>query len=166
MILNLKALHHGRSVVEQDVVMTDEQVRDGALEGAVSCRAAVDTLQFQIHAAVSFSCSVRLVCSRCLREFSQVLSGDYRVVIQNEHAPRNEEGGGDEVDFFFSDDDSEVDTRRALYDEIMISVPLMPLCSPRCEGIEAGGPKPHPAAQGEVIDPRWEALKKLKSTGN
>jgi uncharacterized protein len=165
MLFDLKSLPRGRSVVTQEVALTEEQATQAGTEGAVSCTAKVDALQFQIHASVSFSCRVRIECSRCSRVFSLPLQGKYRLVLQNRHAPRGEAADEGSVDFFFSDEDSEVDTGPALYDEIMIAIPMMPLCSPDCEGTAYGTGRTAGASAGPAsgeTDPRWDALKKLK----
>jgi|GEM_PF-496079 len=155
----LKSLAKGRSVISQEVTMSEEQAREAGIEGEVSCRAVVDALQFHIYMNISFACRVRAECSRCCTPISLPLSGHYRLVLMDRRAPRA--GADDEADFMYDADDDEVDTRQALYDEIVISTPMMPLCSPSCRGVQplAGGT----AGKGEAeIDPRWETLRKLK----
>ncbi|MBD3391765.1 MAG: hypothetical protein GF418_06875 [Chitinivibrionales bacterium] len=161
MIINLKTLNQGRCTLAQDAVMSDEHVREGAIQGPVSCRGTLDVLHYQIHVAATFSCAVRATCSRCAEELSLPLHGEFRMILQHRDAPPGESAPADEVDFYYSDDDSEVDTRQTLYDEIMTAMPIMPLCSPDCRGVENDAV---PRDRDDSIDPRWEALRKLKSS--
>jgi uncharacterized protein len=164
MIINLKTLPKGHSDVAQHVVLSDEQRQQGGLKEPVACSAAIDVLQWQIHLSITYACSVELECSRCCRIFSMPLRGTFRVILQDANSP-HAECGEEDVDFYFSWEDAEVDTRGALYDEIITAMPLMPLCSPSCKGIQAPHAQQSTAATTglqEECDPRWEALKKLK----
>jgi uncharacterized metal-binding protein YceD (DUF177 family) len=159
MRIDLRSLAKGRSIITQNVIMSEEQIRDARIEGGVACRAVVDTLQFQIHLNVSFACRATAECSRCCAPILLQVSGQYRLVLRERHAPRG--GTEEEADFLFDADNAEVDTRQALYDEILTSMPMMPLCSPSCRGVQ---PETTEGTGGgdTRIDPRWEALKRLK----
>jgi uncharacterized protein len=54
-----------------------------------------------------------------------------------------------------------VDISSAVYDEIMTALPLKPLCSEDCRGVEFGGDGGG-SGKGDAVDPRWEALRRLK----
>jgi uncharacterized protein len=104
-----------------------------------------------------------VVCARCLEGMGVPIEGALRVAIKEEqgrHGPAAEGGGG--ADFFFDAAHEMVDISSAIYEEIMLSLPMMPLCSEGCKGIERGSGK---AGGGEPqqIDPRWEGLMRLKA---
>lgn len=165
MIINIKQIPSGRSVITQDVVLTDQMAEASCCAGVITCRAEVDKLHFQIHAHVTFSCVVSLDCSRCLNKFSHPLTCDFRVIFQNRDTQKSLYGGlENEADGYYSEEDNEIDMQNFIYDEIMTSIPLMPLCSINCIGIKTTNIIDHqgPAALNDTIDPRWEALKKLK----
>jgi uncharacterized protein len=157
----------GHSVLAQEVTMTDSQTEEGRFAGKISCKAKVDRLSFQICATISYVCAVKAECSRCTESFDQEVKGSFTVVLQDEAS--RDSGAldeGDSIDRYFTEEDDEIDLRDILYDEIMTSVPIMPLCSQDCRGVaveenqkpsEERGPE-----KQSSIDPRWEALKKLK----
>lgn len=164
MVINLKTLSHGHSQISQVVVLSDEQQQESGAAGQVSCTATIDRLQWQIHAAISFGCTLNLECSRCLKKYAQRIEGEFRIILQDKNAPRSELSDED-VDLFFCSEDDEIDARGALYDEIMTAIPLMPLCSDACAGIAIETACMHSRRAGKeekTCDPRWEALKKLK----
>lgn len=158
MILELQKLSEGHSVVEQDVELDEEQTASSGVQGSVSCRAEIDRVYMQIHMHVQFSCEVRLSCARCITEFKKPIQGEYRLVLQNSASRLPNE----EIDFYFSDEDDQIDTRPALYDEIMTMIPLMPICNEMCRGVEGAEKGGGANETEEQIDPRWEALRKLK----
>jgi uncharacterized protein len=163
MIINLRTIPSGHSVIGQDVVMTEEQNEGAGVRGSVSCRAEAERIQFQIHLNVLYRCTVAQECSRCLKHYDNEVTGRYRLLLQEREGARRC-GSVDEeaVDFFFSEEDTELDTRQALYDEIMTALPLMPLCSAECRGIEREDGAAGQTEPKESMDPRWEALRRLK----
>ncbi len=112
---------------------------------------------------------VTLRCSRCLADFEQDLSIDidlrYHPVgdLEKEEAyevPKDEINIG-----FYSDD--EIDVTQIVREQLILSLPMKPLCDERCKGlcpvcgadinVETCGCK------DEAIDPRLESLKRLFS---
>jgi uncharacterized protein len=74
----------------------------------------------------------------------------------------------EEIDLVFDDASGDVDLAAFIFDEILLSVPMKPLCSEECRGIRVGG---DPAISVEylrqqprqTVDPRWKALEKLRN---
>jgi uncharacterized metal-binding protein YceD (DUF177 family) len=161
MFIDLRILPAGRSVIEQSVKLTEEQEKDSGVTGEVACRAVVDGLKFRIHMSVSFSCTANAVCSRCLKEITVPLQGQYRIVLENKNSVRQTGDNDDEADFFFTDSDKDIDTRQALYEEIVCAFPIKPLCSAECLPAVPEGEESAAAWAGP--DSRWDALKKLKN---
>ena len=67
----------------------------------------------------------------------------------------------------------EVDLAPFLRDQLLLAVPMTPLCRPDCEGllehVQAADPEDEEEVEqveldGKAIDPRWNALAKLKPT--
>jgi uncharacterized protein len=116
-----------------------------------------------LYVHLHFHGTCELECSRCLQRFAFPLKGDLRVTIKErpgKHGPAHDDG---EADFFYDSRHLEVDLRPSVYEEIMTALPLKPLCSEACSGIEFQDEKKDNASGTEEdIDPRWEALKKLK----
>jgi uncharacterized metal-binding protein YceD (DUF177 family) len=96
-----------------------------------------------------------------------------RVIIKEEEGKHGASLEDDGTDFFFDVNHEVVDISSAVYDEIMTALPLKPLCSQDCRGIEfSGGGVSFESVTSvdggdneKPVDPRWEALKKLKKDG-
>ncbi len=159
MVLHIKEIPEGHSVIEQKVTMTEEQIQDGNFCGEVFCHAEIERLQFQIFVRVRYTCTVNQECSRCLTAFEHPLAGEFSVILQDKNAP--ESLGSDDVDYTFHDRDATVDIRQSLYEEVVINAPIKPLCSDNCTGASEYIDT-DTAKKEDDIDPRWEALKKLK----
>lgn len=166
MILLVRDIPDGRSTLRQNVTIPEELSEAGGFAAVVACTAIVDRISQQILLRISYSCSVSLVCSRCLKQFDQRISGEFPVVLietesKKKAALSNEENDEDENGIYFSDTDAEVDVRHLLYEEIMINMPIQPLCAEDCAGICSSAIKSD-ADPHDTTDPRWDALKKLK----
>jgi uncharacterized protein len=97
-----------------------------------------------------------------LKKFEFSVQGECYVVLKNTSADKKHlEVQEEESDFFFNDTTDEVDIRSAVFDDILLSLPLKPLCFEACPGF----PLPMNATienqEKKCIDPRWEELKKL-----
>ncbi len=139
--------------------MTEEQIRDGDFLGTIVCHAEIEKFQFQIFLHVKYACTVHQECSRCLKIFKCPVQGTCDIILQDKNAPQDL--GTDEVDYYFSDRDTSIDIRQSLYDEAMINLSIKPLCSEKCRGVE-GFITDTRDEKGKAVDPRWEALRKLK----
>ena len=161
MLINIKDIPKGHTVIEQDVTMTEEQIQDTGFAGNVFCRAEIDRIQFQIYIHVSYTCNVKQECSRCLEEIEFPVKGDFDIVLQDRNAlGKIEDDDSDSFDYYFSERDAEIDMRQSLYEEVMVNLPIKPLCKTDCQGVTDYIEKDK--GTEEVIDPRWEALKKIK----
>lgn len=139
--------------------MTEEQIRDGGFHGDIACHADVEKFQFQVFLHVAYSCELHQECSRCLNIFECPVQGTCDIIVQDKNAHRDL--GNDDVDYYFGDRDETIDMRQSLYDEVMINLPIKPLCREECSGIE-GYKTETKDEQEKPVDPRWEALRKLK----
>ncbi|HEX7511124.1 MAG TPA: DUF177 domain-containing protein, partial [Chitinivibrionales bacterium] len=70
----------------------------------------------------------------------------------------------DDSDFLYDDETEELDMNGVLFEEIAIAVPMKPLCSETCPGMQVGETVATGTMEKKEIDPRWETLKKFKST--
>ena len=109
-----------------------------------------------------------LECSRCIKEFSYPLSSSFRV----DYMPLKEMGKdkeyelkGADLDISFYKEDR-IDLTELIKEQILISLPMQPLCSPDCKGLcpKCGKDLKVGPCKCEIkeIDPRFEILKKLK----
>jgi uncharacterized protein len=158
MILDIRAIPSGFSRITRDVELSEQQARESGLRGAAHCMAELNRTGTRIFVRVQYRCAVRRQCSRCLKLYEQQVDSSYEVILQ-QVSDADASGAPDDDDrYFFSEEDKQLDVRQALYDDIMINIPIKPLCSAQCPGIQRsdGGER------DEEIDPRWEALVRLK----
>lgn len=120
------------------------------------------TLTGTIHAGM------RLHCARCLKEFSTgrtialaflIRQGTAGETMEDDslQAPENE----------IVVDGTEVDLAAIIYQEILLEVPMQPLCSESCPGLcpicgALKGSDECKCPAETVADPRWEALARLR----
>ncbi|NLD98476.1 MAG: DUF177 domain-containing protein [Fibrobacter sp.] len=134
----------------------------------INYRAEVDRVGPTIFVHVWFEGLFKLECARCLNEVDFPLSGEFRITIKEQFGKSGQAFDDDAVDFYYDTRQELVDISPAFFDEIMTAVPLMPLCSEDCKGIDISGVKNLNVEYKNVsivkreTDPRWDALKKLK----
>jgi uncharacterized protein len=168
MILPIKRIPDGHSVLSQKVEINGEQAHWLTVKN-LSCRAEIDRIRSQLYVRLFYTGSALLECARCLSQFESPIQGDFRIVCV--HASdvgkeeKNSEFSEEEIDFVFSNTTDEIDVAPLIYEEVMVSLPMKPLCSEQCRGFEVEKKETSErriAEKDKPIDPRWEALKKLK----
>jgi len=132
------------------VRLEPEEAADSGVAGDIVCSGNFDRLGGRIRVTLSWRGEATLACARCGGEFAQTFEGTFETLVVP--LAVTDEG----AEFSYADEAQEVDLRPSVYDDIMITLPLSPLCSDSCTG---------PAdAPGYLVesDSRWDALKKLK----
>ncbi len=148
--------------LEQEVTMTEEQIRDGHFAGPLHCNAAITRINNQFYAKVSYKGAIAGTCSRCLDDITLPLKGSVEVTIKDEAQIKEPQQEVDSSEYYFVDATSIVDIRQSLYEDVMINMPIKPLCKEECPGIVEYKNEEPPEEDQKAVDPRWEALKKLK----
>ena len=106
---------------------------------------------------------VRLVCRRCLTEREERCRVPLRFILE----PGLEAGSEDEGVFSLRPEGDLVDLGPIIREELLLAVPEYPQCRPDCKGL-----CPHCGidlnqgtcdCEAVEVDPRWEALRKLRS---
>lgn len=109
----------------------------------------------------------KLECSRCLADYPFETDEAFTLVLYPRRpADASErELGRDELDVFFYDD-PEIPVSPIVEERIQMAVPMKPLCREDCRGLcpTCGADRNHGDCdcRSDTIDPRWEALEKLK----
>lgn len=162
MVIDARLVPEGRSFFEREAELSEYRGDLPPFRKPLMCRAAFDRAGDVISAVLRFDGEFEAECARCLRPIGAAVEGETRLTLKEAaglsgQAP--DDGGG--ADFFFNEADGSVDLSPAIYDEVMIALPMMPLCSEECAGAPAAS---KPAADGgeREIDPRWAGLLKLK----
>jgi uncharacterized protein len=118
----------------------------------------------------SVKISVSLSCSRCLKDFPYPLD----ITFREEYNPAEEretegekELTGRELDLSFYSND-EIDITGLIKEQVLLSVPMKPLCGPECRGIcPACGKALNEGpceCRTEEVDPRLAPLKKFRES--
>ncbi|MCX7793749.1 MAG: DUF177 domain-containing protein [Thermodesulfovibrionales bacterium] len=131
----------------------------------------VDKVGKEIFVKGYTSTEIELTCSRCLNNFKKEVSLD----ISLTYHPLSELKGDEvyelhddemEVDFYSGD---EIDIDSLIEEEILLNIPMKPLCSEDCKGLCPGcGTDLNTGScvcPGEAIDERFAILKKLLKKG-
>lgn len=110
---------------------------------------------------------VELQCSRCLKNFQRDMDVTINVVYHPVEELKGEEKHeikDDELDMGFYQGD-ELEVHELVMEQILLNVPMKPLCSEACKGIcpKCGADLNVKACNCErkEVDPRLEVLKKL-----
>ncbi|MBN2037923.1 MAG: DUF177 domain-containing protein [Chitinispirillaceae bacterium] len=159
MVIDIRTIPAGHSVVKQETGLDEYAADLPRLVAKVSCEAAIDRNGSECYVRLRFESTLEMSCSRCLKEFLFPVSGETRLVIKERQSNYGKAPGDDDADFFYDSRHLDIDLGPVLFEEILTSLPLKPLCTPECEGITV---ESDVQKEDAAVDPRWEALKKLK----
>jgi uncharacterized protein len=162
MVLTIGKIPEGHSVLSQKVEVEEDRAEWIPLVGNLECRAEIDRLTSRIAVHLFYEGKVEQECSRCLKKFEYPVQGDCYVVLHDRSADKKDpDAQEEESDFSFNDSTDEIDIRSAVFDDILLSLPLKPLCDEACPGFPLPGSVANENQEKRCIDPRWENLKKL-----
>jgi uncharacterized protein len=135
-----------------------EIVSSGRLEAEIT----LDKHETFIEADFSIRGTVKLTCDRSLEPFDEALDIHKKVMFKYGEAPGEI---SDEI-IIISRDETSLELGQLMYEFIAVAVPIKKL-HPKFRSEEAGteeGKIVYRASTGEEpsVDPRWEALRKLK----
>lgn len=169
MFIDVRAIPEGVSTINQESSL--ESVKDDLpkLSGKMKCYGDANRIGETIYVHLKFKGAVVLQCSRCLDDYDSPVEGECTIIIKEVAGKHGRVEDDDQVSFYSDlNRNDQLDISSAIYDEIMVNMPLKPLCSLDCKGIEINNDDLSIDMSGKKkiekeIDPRWEALKKLKS---
>jgi uncharacterized protein len=165
MILDIRTIPAGHSVVSQTTELSAYKEDLPPFSEKVVCEAAIDRSGQILYVHLQFKGTFTLECSRCCRPYAYPISSALRLVVKEQPGRSGPSIEDESVDFFYDNRNPDVDLGPAIYEEIMTSLPLKPLCSEECTGVEIHTENVRVIDKNEnndAIDPRWEALKKIK----
>ncbi len=126
----------------------------------------VDKIGDEVLFKGNLSTSIELRCSRCLKAFKKDMDIDIDVVYHSVSELKEEtyEIKEDELDTGFYRGD-ELDLDELLLEQLILNIPMKPLCKESCRGICPGCGKDLNIegcdCEKTALDPRFEKLKKL-----
>lgn len=132
---------------------------------------SIDKTETHIYIKANVGSKAHFSCDRCLKEFEQEISGDfklyYEVISHGSHAHLVEEKNSSQDDTvrIFRADHKQIDLTSDIREIILLTIPMKIVCSQDCKGICPGCGKDLNQEQcvcsKQPIDPRWEGLQKL-----
>lgn len=152
--LHQLALDSGAKEVDLD----PEKFRD------VHVQARLDVSERRVLVMLDATAVATLECDRTLRLFDQEIGGSYHVVFAPEEFTAQAEDAYDDVRTFDASD-TEIDITDIVRDTILLAVPQR-CVAPGAEDEEIPTQFGAPDDEQDAIDPRWEALRALKSGVN
>ncbi len=149
----------------QDIQLEIDEIR---VSGHLEFKGRLDRLEKDVIVRGNLNTTVEVVCGRCLENFqlpvSSRVEAEYRLRVEK---PQEEEIELIEEDadvYYYTQD--KLNLEEALRDQILLAVPLKPLCLTDCKGLcPECGANLNQGACGcpqENVDPRLEALKALR----
>ena len=112
--------------------------------------------------------AIELQCSRCLEQYSIEKTMELSIVVKTRDPLRREAQDHDEGEDVFLIDGVEFDPGVVIVQELILEVPMKPLCNEDCPGLcskcgqlKASGYCSCP--EEEITDSRWAELAKLKN---
>lgn len=151
------------TVVARDMEITTSRIPDGepiVVDVSLTADHRGVTARGTIHSAWEGE------CRRCLELVRTDIAVDLHVTFLSEADFETHEPGPDEIDAYAIDGEM-VDLGEVVREELMLSLPLSPLCSDGCEGVESeyfSSRDSDPAVDDSdepPIDPRWAVLSEL-----
>ena len=131
---------------------------------AVTIHKILDTVTLEI----SVEAALDLDCGRCLEPFTLPVQSGFRhsmVPARDEEEDQKADLADEDISFGYYQDDL-IDLDALVYEQIMLQVPIKPLCAEACRGLCAQCGANLNAAPCEcgpaAVDSRLEALKKFK----
>jgi len=164
--IDLKALTEDVTPLEYELddqffqQLEDAQLQQGSLHVSGSIRKAVGFYELQLHSAGT----VRVTCDRCLDPMDQPIEADLRLVVKL----GSEQTDDDDV-VVVDEAQGVLDTAWLIYESIALAVPIQHVHQlGGCNDAMMRMLEEHSAARSsdadaqQAIDPRWDALRKLK----
>jgi uncharacterized protein len=143
---------------------------EGILRKDVCIQGSLSKVGWEVILKGSISTEMEMICSRCL----EPLNYEVRSKVSSRYVPGQEAGRQDtDVELHASDiemeyySDDRIDLTQAVYDQMILSLPLVQLCREDCKGVcpHCGVNRNKESCQCSdkgSIDPRLAVLKTLK----
>jgi uncharacterized protein len=149
-------------------VELQESIESDAIISPIKAHLKIDKVGTEITIKGELSVEIKLQCSRCLKDFYNIIAVPIDVVYHPVEELKGEEMHEIKVEELDMDFYSgvELDLLNLMNEQIILNLPMKPLCTELCKGIcpkcgmdlNAG----ECSCNIKEIDPRFEVLKKIK----
>jgi len=143
---------------------------EGVLTREVDIAGSLVNTSLDIKVSGEIHSAVRLFCSRCLEPFPFEIEAKFscsyipKPVEESLDSEVELKAADIEIEFY---EENKIDLAQLIYDQMMLSLPVLRLCSETCKGIcpQCGinlNKAKCDCDNGEDVDPRFAVLKSLK----
>ncbi len=162
--LDRSSIEIDTTVIAKGLGITTSRIPDG---GAVHVRASITSDHTGIGVRGTVTSQLEGECRRCLELVGALIEAAMNVTFLDEASFEKHEPGPDDADAYSFDGES-IDLGEVVREELMLALPLAPLCSDGCIGADperfladdADGETGDSDAE-DAVDPRWAALSEL-----
>ena len=165
--IDLKSLTDEVTTLERDLddsffaALDSAEVQSGSLHVSVSIRKMTGFFELLIHTAGT----VDILCDRCLDMMAQPIEADCRYVVKLGSTNSEE----DDV-ITVNENEGILDTAWLIYESVVLAIPIQHVHAPgKCNPAmtkaleELSADRSGDVESSQPVDPRWEALLKMKS---
>jgi len=162
-LLNLKEIFESFDVFERSYILTPEEVGFPADLGEIRepvevfVRITKDRDGYKVN--LSIVGGVELECSRCLSPFRKELSQEVEKHLESYPTGGSLYLSPQDLEVSFMEEPGVVDLSELVREEIILSVPMKPLCRPDCLGLHQAPPLME--EKDRPTDPRFAILRNL-----
>ncbi len=160
---NIAAITDGQSSLEADVLPEELGLGDNIeFNKTIHVVHQINKVGPEVFIKSTLQTTLNLQCDVCLDSFLYNVTDSVNVILTTDS---NLAEGEDDV-YLVSDVTSEIDITESIRQSLLLDIPFKKKCSSACKGLcptcGANLNKGPCTCKNETIDPRWEALKKVK----
>jgi len=127
----------------QDFPILAEMVKNGEIEflTPLNIRLKAFRIRELYEVQGTFSASVRLACSRCLKDFATTLAGEFELTYTKEVPGLMDVLDEQEIELKFEEigllyfKGEEIHLHQGIQEQVVMAFPLQPLCHENCKGL-------------------------------
>lgn len=165
MKIQLMTLSEGEHIFTAQLPPAELSFNPENFSQAVNTTIRVDKRGDNFYIKIKADTSGSFNCDRCLADIDKKLYGELTIIYTEDEHLWGE--GADEDIRLVPKDGNKIDLTGDIRDAILLTIPTKQLCSEECKGLcprcGINFNEESCSCKSEEVDPRWEALKKLKT---
>ena len=161
--LNISSYSEGLTKEKRTIQPSEIDLSEPEFYHPIDLLFNINKIGSEVFLKAQINTPVVLLCDRCLSEYKYELDEKINIVCTTDNNLIND----DEDDIYFiSETTHEIDITDSIRDAILLNIPQKKLCAETCKGLcprcGINFNEKTCNCKSEKIDPRWEALKKIK----
>jgi len=161
--LNISSYSEGLTTEKRTIQSSDVELTDQEFYHPIDLLFNINKVSSEVFIKAKISTKVDLVCDRCLVNYVYKLNEMVNIICTTDSNLIN----NDEDDIYLiSEATQEINIADSIRESLILTIPQKKLCKDNCKGlcVQCGVNLNEEMCncKSEKIDPRWEALKKIK----